>query len=420
MENIETKKFNIIDFFMIIMLIAMLAFKDYSNISIITQVLFIFITVINMITHKKVDIISFKYLGYKILFLIFCFISSIWSVNTANVYSACFTIALRMLTGFAIILYIRDREQLKKFLLAYVFASFVLCCRMVLVVPMDAWGKIRVGNYLSHDINNSYENTGITYVLGFAITYLMMSKDLIKNKKLKYVLIAMFTLFSLLSGSKKQIILLITNILVIALFKSKNILKILSRLLFATIGILILLFCVFNNKYLYNVLGQRIEGFIYTINSDDRMSVDYSTGVDVSTSARLFLIQDAYNTFKQNAFLGVGTNCFKEVGTMKGKWAENNFFELLADLGIIGFILYYSLYIYIITNLLKRIRDRNIYDILLIACLISFLIIDFTMVTYMNNTLQLNLAIIYAINRIRMKESKEVKSTDLIMTRSNA
>lgn len=406
-NSIKIKKMSICDLSIFAMLIAMMAFKDFSKICVSIQIFTSLIIFLDVISKKTISKLDLKYVFYKFVFILFCFLSSLWGVNQSVIFHASMSVVLRTITGFAVIIYICDEGKLNLFLKFLIVSALILCIRMLIVVPMSAWGNDRVGNYLSHDINSGYENTGITFVLGFAITYTLVNTKIIKNSKLRFLLIGIMTFFSLMSGSKKQVIMLITNILVIAFLKSKNIGKVMRNTFISFFAIACFTILVFNNSYLYNVLGSRIESFFSTLSSEQKYSVDYSTGVDVSTSARLFLIKDALNVFKEHPVLGVGINCFKEVGVLKGKWAENNFVELLADVGLVGFVIYYSFSLWIIKSLKIRLRERNILDILLVACFINFLIINISMVTFMNNTLQLNFAILFAINKIRMNDTKK-------------
>lgn len=400
------KKINIADLLIFQMIFILTVFRDYSNISIISQTItfaFIFLEYIKK-NNLKMSFEDSSYVIYKLIFIFWCFISSFWAVNQKEVYSVCITLILRMLTGMAIILYVKDLEKLKKLLKYIIISSLFLCLRLVIVVPISAWGSSRIGIFLNHDPNNGYGNTGITYILGFAITCLLTSKEIIKNKKIRYLLCLIFIIFSFLSGSKKQIFFLLATILIISIYNSKDILKLLKNFGIAMLIICISGFVIFNNTYLYNILGSRLLSFTALF------SEDTTSDVDVSTEARTLFLKDAFLTFESHPVKGIGINCFKYVNSYSNKWAENNFIELLADVGIIGFLLYYSLYIKIIKELLCR--KRNKFDLMLCAQLVNFIIIDLTMVSYFNNTLQLNFAILYAANKvikIKYKETEKLK-----------
>ena len=60
--------------------------------------------------------------------------------------------------------------------------------------------------------------------------------------------------------------------------------------------------------------------------------------------------------FYEKPILGYGINNFvSKIGQRIGVWtyAHNNYYEILADLGIVGFLIYYSYYIYLMASLFR-------------------------------------------------------------------
>lgn len=403
--KLNYKKILFEDFFVFQLMIIMLAFRDYSNLSIISQAVSIVVILFSELKNNEfhINILNAKYLIFKLLFIAWCLVSVLWSVNSSTVINTCVTLILRMLTGFSIILYLNSEERYKKIIYMMTVASLILCIRLFLVVPISSWGKIRIGNLLSHDSNNSYGNTGITYVLGFTIVYLMVDKNIIKNNKVRYLLILLFIIVSLLSGSKKQLFLLVITLAMLTFFNSKNVVGLLKNCFLTLICISAGLFLIFNNQYLYNIIGSRFESFT-TIFLKNEL-----TATDASTLSRILYIKDALSKFSQNPFTGVGIDCYRFVNSYRLVWAENNMVELLADIGIFGLMFYYILPLVVFFDVIKRIKHRNVNDILLFILLVCFFMIDLSMVSYANNTLQLNFSIVYALNCIQEKRRKIVQ-----------
>jgi O-antigen ligase len=71
---------------------------------------------------------------------------------------------------------------------------------------------------------------------------------------------------------------------------------------------------------------------------------------DSSTSERMKLLKMATQIFKENPFFGTGLDTMR-VLLFDGLFAHNTYIELLATLGPIGFLLYYSIHILIIRNI---------------------------------------------------------------------
>lgn len=106
---------------------------------------------------------------------------------------------------------------------------------------------------------------------------------------------------------------------------------------------------------------------------------------DTSISTRFALSNDALYLWSKKPLLGWGADQFRYISDF-GRYSHNNYVELLVTVGIVGFTLFYSIYIYIITygiNFLrsKKNNKKNLgFWILLTG--ISFLIMDIAAVSY--------------------------------------
>ncbi|MBD5097518.1 MAG: O-antigen ligase family protein [Lachnospiraceae bacterium] len=98
---------------------------------------------------------------------------------------------------------------------------------------------------------------------------------------------------------------------------------------------------------------------------------------------RLYMIQFGFNVFLEHPFLGIGLGNVREVVTgiiSKYGYLHNNYIELLACGGIIGFFSYYGIYFKIFKDIKTDKSDK--FKNLVIAILISSLVLDFFAVTY--------------------------------------
>ena len=100
--------------------------------------------------------------------------------------------------------------------------------------------------------------------------------------------------------------------------------------------------------------------------------------VDTSSQTRLRLIEIGLDIWKKYPIGGTGINTFY-VSSSTGNYAHNNFVELLADIGIIGFVIYYFF-------IVKAIFVKNNFDVekgwMWKCLLICLLVFDFGAVTY--------------------------------------
>ena len=113
--------------------------------------------------------------------------------------------------------------------------------------------------------------------------------------------------------------------------------------IFATIRLVI------DIPFLNEIIGYRIE---------EALDLFTKTGTgDVSSQNRVGLIGLALQMWSDHPILGLGMNNFPMFQTIgeAGYYAHNNYVELLADLGLVGFCLYY----YMPMSLLRRRIDNK-------------------------------------------------------------
>ena len=114
----------------------------------------------------------------------------------------------------------------------------------------------------------------------------------------------------------------------------------------------------------------------------------FATGRDTgdgSINARLALSNDALNLWTNKPLFGWGADQFRFISDF-GRYSHNNYSELLMTVGIVGFILFYGMYIYIINYGVKFFLSKNIskkkLGFWILVTGMSFLIMDIAAVSY--------------------------------------
>ena len=387
---------NLEDIIILLLIVTILGFKDYPIMIYIMTIISFIYEVISTYKKNKLSKNIIPFLINKIAFILFGLLSAIWALNKDIINPLVFRLIYRLTICLTIILYIRDKNNLKKTIYYMIIASIILCIRLLINVPLEAWGKKRVGNYLAHSQDHTYGNTGITHVLGIVGIFIITS-NFIKNKRVKIFLLTLFTLFSFFSGSKKQIIYLAISIPLLLLFKIKNRKDIMKNIFLGLIFIILLFILILKVNILYNIIGIRMLQMLSYFFDNLKVTVD------PSTVSRMNFLKDSWNVFLSHPIIGIGLGGYQYVNSTEFVWAENTFLELLADLGIIGTILYYSLHFNIFVSVLKRIKNKNPIDIQIFIIFICIIVTDLFMVSYNNETLQLYLTIIYCENILGKK-----------------
>lgn len=363
-----------------------LAFHDLYAIFLIGQIIFFAFSVYFLARkHSESNKMTKFMLLWYTLFFIFSMSSVMWSINDKTWNTIMISIGQVAVLGFSVITYAKDEIHIKRMILYIICASLLLTLRLIIFVPASAWGTERVGNYIN------YGNVGVTYVLGYSS--LMAFYIFRKEKKKRYIIISILLIVvSCLTGTKKGIIVYLVGVFFIMISNKRNILKSIKNILIFIVIIWISYMALMKVDILYSSIGVRFETAIEQISGDKK-------DADKSTRDRALLIQYAKKAFFKSPFVGIGIDAFRHYGQNPLRiYAHNNYMEILADLGICGFVLYYWLPFYSVYILRKQSKnDECPYSVLAFALLTALLIGDFSSVSYYQEPLQIYLGFVYAI-----------------------
>lgn len=310
-------------------------------------------------------VISFdKLTVWYIVFLLINILSVIWAKNSTLVFyhiPSFFQIIFLLFFLSQRVKRIDDVIRIIELLLgALVYMVFLLYIR----TPVHAWGTERVGSALGMNPNSigMMCSTGC----GFCLYFFVSSK--VKLKRIIFlVMYVVLAGISLLSGSRKAIgIILAITVLFFSMIQKRGMTqnKILRRVAVYTLialSVYWLIDFVMTDERLYYILGRRLESIL-------------NGGVkDVSITERNFFIDQAIYLFSMHPIIGYGSNNFAqymyEISYSHQVYSHNNFVELLATLGIVGFIAYYWLPARVLYVLYKKYRENN-QDTLVVLMLI--------------------------------------------------
>lgn len=324
------------------------------------------------------------------LFILICMISYIWSINRDGWMKINISVLQCICVGVCIIYYADSEKRKDNMLYATVMGAFVLAVRMLLSVPLHAWGAERVGEYVG------YGNVGVTYVMAPAsiVSFYLAYKK--KDRKL-YLLTAVLFVMSALSGSKKGPVVFLAGLAVILIKNSRDVRKLLKNFIFAVILMGAAYLVIMKVPVLYNALGVRIINAIGQIGG---------TVLDKSTRDRMILLQDGIKVFLQNPLTGVGIDGFKNSQINQiHYYAHNNYVELLADCGITGCAIYYLLlFRSFFGGMVKKI-NLNTDNLLATALLGALLIGDISSVSYFQESLQIFYALSFMLISYEKREN---------------
>ncbi len=397
-------------FLIFLILCGFFCHSNFSALRIIPGFLLFIILIFKFILNRKNNNINFKpifgYVLWGVSFLLYSGISIFWAND--KIY------ALQLLKDmiyifsfiFLIIFFITDSDKLKKivhlFIATCIYSSIIILAFNNNLVGTDNFGMI-TGLYFNR----------IALLLCYGIFFCFYLYK--KNHKKKYILFMLLFYFVIyLTGSRKSIIM---PIIFISIFLLLNIGKD-KKKFFKTmigLGILIGLFLIFINisPTLKTGMKNLVQSIIYSEKTNDG-----------SINERTFFRKTGLELFESSPIVGIGINGFRgylaSINYKHITYSHCNQLELLATLGIIGFLIYYILYTIIIRNSLKNFKSNNLEKILCISFIITVFIFEYGYVSFYFFENQISLAFIYFYSVLSFKKkSKDIKKIGILIPSLN-
>lgn len=220
------------------------------------------------------------------------------------------------------------------------------------------------------------------------------------KRKYAYVLLTIINLIlSVLTASRTVYVFLGVSMVCYIVFHSQNKLKAARNLIFAILFVVGIYMFLMNYKPLYNLVGYRIESAINGFGGGQ---------TDASTKTRMGLIEKGVYWFSLKPIYGYGLDGFSVLNNYS-YYAHNNYVEMLVDGGIIGFVLYYILHVYIlIRGIFVFVKERNNYGVIFfVGSFVAYLISSYFWITYYPPVHNLWLIICYYITTKPLKKKNE-------------
>ena len=307
------------------------------------------------------------------LLTLFCYMacSLLWSIDAESGYRVLFNMARMILACTAVLPHFRTREELRRLLALILFSLVYAIGMLMLRLPSGALGVERIGEEIGQHSN---EIGRMAAVGGLLALFFFTIKRQFRWSYL--VLLAGFLFCVFMTGSKNAVLIMLFQIMLYWILISGRRMRVLK--IFFGAGILILVFwLIMTNTVLYDLVGKRIENKLYIF-------VD-SSQADGSTRERMFFMRTAWELFKERPVFGVGLNNFaaylQSIHYENAVYSHSGFLEILSTLGIIGFVLYYSLYILVAVRLFPKALQRDRMGAVLFCLCLRMLVFDFTTIS---------------------------------------
>ena len=208
---------------------------------------------------------------------------------------------------------------------------------------------------------------------------IILFKDHLKKIKLeKITSIIIILIFLLVFLTTERVSIFVITILILLIFLKSNIFfkpKIIffSIIFFSTVILL----------YFQPEILNKIKSILYSsglvhpgLSNDGKILGEYDEGKFIFSKYHHIQIVTSINLFLENPLFGVGPKNFKNV-VLTGWHPHNYTFQILAEVGIFGFIVFISTFIFLLFELIKNFlnfTDRNLNNEINLYLLAGFLL----------------------------------------------
>ena len=344
---------------------------------------------------------AIQYIGW-FCFLAFCHLSKMWSKVPAAADDVLMNLLWSVLISIAIVNYVAIYELSIMDMIKRVLVIILVFFADVIFNGGYVEGRytIVIGDYMLN------ENVFGQITIGFAAYMLYWFKKNKRNPILIGGILLILVSLSLASGSRKSLVSLVIFILLFALceYPPKSMFKLIARI-FCGVAV-VAIFCVLmmNIGALRSSIGVRIESMFEFFEGN----VD----ADGSLATRALMLKTASEMFFEKPILGHGINSFAYT-TEFGAYAHNNYMELLANVGIVGFALYYIPILSYFAKAVSCWRAKHEDSIFSLAVILVYILNDFVMVSYSSMVSQAFLAIAIGLS-INMRKNSSVSHKTIL------
>ncbi len=367
------------------------AAKEFVQISNFLNIIFLgYFGILFLMDYKKRVHVNDIIIVYA-LFTLYCILSLFWSINHQSSFITIKTLIFMVINLIAIYSVIKEYNLSSALATGVILGSFI---NYLLAFNLIDLGIETHLNYRFFGTMANPNALGFLMVISLAISIYYLQKSISLGYKIIHILNLFLALYTIFLTVSRTALVMGVFLFVVYILSTLNDIK----RFFWMLGGLFVAGVIFVLSVDIKAVIAQFENVVYRIiNIFATLS---GQGAEKSTEERKIYIQNALEMFSNHPFFGMGIDTFRY---FFGGYAHNNFVELLQGVGLVGFMLYYSIHILLYLKI-KKVQDfalrLNFY-----AFLVILLLVDIGAVTYYDKLLLFSL--IFFANEIE-NESKKV------------
>ena len=324
-------------------------------------------------------------------------ISVTYAANKAVVVDMLKTLLVMLATCYMIGNTIENENDVDQILFVIMLSILVVVLYLYTNFDLNLFVLTRVG-LADTGLWNANE-VGIISTVGIMIGLEQLKKGTVPRRLIIVAMMAAFTYIAIIMASRKAFVMLVVVLCGMRMLNQPQ--KLIRNMALITIGLCLAWYMILEIPFFYQLIGWRMEGMIAVLKGQVETS-------DSSSFYRVMMLKSALETFKKYPILGVGMDNFRFFNTVRVTYAHNNFVEIAADLGIVGIVGYYWIFVYIIIDFVKTFKKHDAVKNFLFVVIMAYLMNHIAMVTI---TDMLQCIFIYMYVSYSEKTKQEMKNS---------
>ncbi len=377
---------------------------SYSSITIL---LLAFLAAVSMMMEKGGWLtirLTFFHI-WMMLLAFYCLFSAIWAWDTANALTKGKTVFSMFICYSLAYLCYQEFDSVDALLKAILWGG-----NIVMLIVIGTYGVremlrlLEYGDRLSEQFYLNSNTVGVLCAMSVMINFYY----LIKDKRIRWWSLFLILGLAMISatGSRQALAVAAGGLVFfcfLAMIRGKSLAEI-AILILIGFGFLILALVLFSRLSVFSGIYKRILSLLSAV-----------TGVgktDRSATTRLALIDVGIEQFKRTPILGIGMGSGHLVAwkyLQRFYYLHNNFVEILSGGGIVGFLIYYSIYIYLAVNMILYRRFASLETAACVTLLVMALVEDYASVTYYSKETYFYLMLgMLSVEKLRVEYRKSI------------
>lgn len=345
-----------------------------SSISIIVTI-FVLLCAIVLQNAGKVQIVVEQFHIRCFIFAGFCLMSSVWAWEPSYSIDRGITIIETLICMSIVFLLYQESLSIDGFLVGIMWSGVVIC---VYTIAYYGAENFVVMSENASRLGNDFANSNAIGMWMAVVIVIYVDKILNKKWNFQNIFLVFPIILMAMSQSRTALAETLIGIVILIILRfggDGEVLKRISSVIFALLLVFMLLYFLSKLEIFSGISKRMLEYFTGT----------GRTGGSLTQRAEYREI--GWNQFLRTPLLGIGIGNSYELTARYSSHAtylHNNFLELLAGGGIIGFGIYYSIHLYLVKNLfcIRKNDPENANTNICIAIIIMHTVSDWGTVCY--------------------------------------